>query len=85
MEPVVHNGQNDLFSGLNEARSSPWIIGDSNFRRHFCQKISWTSLKTLDIELVGPNGQNRPFSSSPSFLVIRNSNIIFAKSFHGRP
>ncbi|KAG5582384.1 hypothetical protein H5410_053011 [Solanum commersonii] len=44
------------------------------------------------MEPVDPNGQNVPFSrsndprsNSPSFLVICNSNVIFAKNFHGRP
>ncbi|KAG5591689.1 hypothetical protein H5410_042203 [Solanum commersonii] len=62
----------------------PWIFVDLEFRRDFCQKISWTSIKTLVIELVGPDGKTNPFSSH-RFLVIQNSNVIFAEIFHGRP
>ncbi|KAG5582365.1 hypothetical protein H5410_052992 [Solanum commersonii] len=82
MEPVVPNDKNDSFSRLKETRSSPWIIGNSNFRRNFFQIFSWTSLNTLAMELVGLDGQNIPFSRSndpwsslPSFLVIRNSDF----------
>ncbi|KAH0746182.1 hypothetical protein KY285_007841 [Solanum tuberosum] len=35
-----------------------------DFRRHFCQKISWTSIKTLDMEPTGPDGQTGQFSRS---------------------
>ncbi|KAG5582368.1 hypothetical protein H5410_052995 [Solanum commersonii] len=64
MEPVVPEGQNDSFSRLNKPLSSPWIIGDPDFRHHFCQNLSWTSLKTLAMELVGLDGQNNSFSMS---------------------
>ncbi|KAG5613949.1 hypothetical protein H5410_013773 [Solanum commersonii] len=43
---------------------SPWIFGDSEFRRYLCEKILWTSVKTLAMEPVGPHGQTRPFSRS---------------------
>ncbi|KAG5576462.1 hypothetical protein H5410_056596 [Solanum commersonii] len=37
-------------------------FGDSNFRRHFCQKNLWTSVKTLAIESVGPDGVRQDLS-----------------------
>ncbi|KAG5576414.1 hypothetical protein H5410_056548 [Solanum commersonii] len=37
-------------------------FGDPDFRRHYCQKISWMSVKTSDMELIGPHGQTSPFS-----------------------
>ncbi|KAG5576388.1 hypothetical protein H5410_056522 [Solanum commersonii] len=40
------------------------LFGESNFRRHLCRNFSWMSVKTLAMELIGPNGQTRPFSSS---------------------
>ncbi|KAG5593558.1 hypothetical protein H5410_044072 [Solanum commersonii] len=43
------------------------------------------------MEQVNPHGQNDSFSrlnkprtNSPSIFVIRNSDLIFAKNFHGR-
>ncbi|KAG5570387.1 hypothetical protein H5410_060153 [Solanum commersonii] len=44
--------------------SSPWIFGDPKFQRHFCQKFSLTSVKTLVMQPVGPNGQNGPLLRS---------------------
>ncbi|KAG5600576.1 hypothetical protein H5410_031946 [Solanum commersonii] len=35
------------------------------------------------MELIGSHGQNGPLTSSPSFLVIQNYDVIFAKTFHG--
>ncbi|KAG5582376.1 hypothetical protein H5410_053003 [Solanum commersonii] len=32
------------------------IIGDSDFRHHFCQNFLWTSLNILSMELVGLDG-----------------------------
>ncbi|KAG5582387.1 hypothetical protein H5410_053014 [Solanum commersonii] len=88
MEPIGLDDQNDPFSRSNDPRSSPWIFGDSEFRRHFCRKFSWMSVETIAMEPVGPDGQNGPFSrsneprsSSLSFLVICNSDVIFAKNF----
>ncbi|KAG5588772.1 hypothetical protein H5410_049206 [Solanum commersonii] len=40
------------------------LFGDPKFRPHFCQKFSWTSVKTLAMEPVGPHGKNVPFSWS---------------------
>ncbi|KAG5576466.1 hypothetical protein H5410_056600 [Solanum commersonii] len=31
-------------------------FGDPKFRRHFCQTFSWTSVKTLALEPIGPDG-----------------------------
>ncbi|KAG5591711.1 hypothetical protein H5410_042225 [Solanum commersonii] len=41
-------------------RPYPWIFGDPKFQRVFCQNISWTSVKTIVMELVGPNGAGKP-------------------------
>jgi len=40
------------------------FFGDPELRHHFCDNFSWTSVKTLPMELVGPHGQNGPFSWS---------------------
>ncbi|KAG5578677.1 hypothetical protein H5410_049304 [Solanum commersonii] len=40
------------------------LFGDPELRPHFCQTFSWMSVKTLGMELVGPHGQNVPFSRS---------------------
>ncbi|KAG5572579.1 hypothetical protein H5410_062345 [Solanum commersonii] len=37
---------------------------DLEFRRHFYQKNLWTSVKTLAMDTVGPDGQTNPFSKS---------------------
>ncbi|KAG5569112.1 hypothetical protein H5410_058878 [Solanum commersonii] len=77
MESVVPDSQNGPFSSYGvsgpkrpifKAKRAPEQIsiffGDPEFRRHFCQKISWTSVKTLVVEPVGLDGQNDPFSRS---------------------
>ncbi|KAG5591687.1 hypothetical protein H5410_042201 [Solanum commersonii] len=46
---------NPYFANFSCA-NSPWIFGDSEFRRDFCQTFSWTSVKTLAIEPVGFDG-----------------------------
>ncbi|KAG5593562.1 hypothetical protein H5410_044076 [Solanum commersonii] len=51
MESVNPHGQNNSFSRSNKPQSKP----------HFCQKISWTSVKTLAMEQVGPHGQTAHF------------------------
>ncbi|KAG5591684.1 hypothetical protein H5410_042198 [Solanum commersonii] len=43
---------------------SPWIFVDLEFLNDFCQIFSFTSVKTLAIELVGPDGQTGPLSRS---------------------
>ncbi|KAG5578869.1 hypothetical protein H5410_049496 [Solanum commersonii] len=42
----------------------PWIFGDPEFLRVFGRCFSWTSVKTLLIESVGPKGQTGLFSGS---------------------
>ncbi|KAH0774583.1 hypothetical protein KY290_011720 [Solanum tuberosum] len=32
------------------------FFGDPEFRPHFCQKYTWTSVKALSMEPVGPHG-----------------------------
>ncbi|KAG5576392.1 hypothetical protein H5410_056526 [Solanum commersonii] len=39
-------------------------FGDLDFRCHFCKNNSWTSIKTLVMELVGLDGQTGLFSRS---------------------
>ncbi|KAG5568913.1 hypothetical protein H5410_064076 [Solanum commersonii] len=75
MEPVGHQGQNGPFS---RSKRSPkqvnlpfcqyscaivhGIFGYPDFRPHFCQNLTWTSVKTLSIEPIGTHGQNNLFS-----------------------
>ncbi|KAG5600575.1 hypothetical protein H5410_031945 [Solanum commersonii] len=82
MEPIGLDGQNGLISRANgpRRRNTPIL------------PIFRMSVKTLNIEPVSPDGQNRPFSrsnepqsNSPSLLVFRNSDVIFADNLHGRP
>ncbi|KAG5593549.1 hypothetical protein H5410_044063 [Solanum commersonii] len=40
------------------------FFGDLEFRPHFCQNFTWTSIKTLPMEPVGPHGQNDLFLRS---------------------
>ncbi|KAG5568914.1 hypothetical protein H5410_064077 [Solanum commersonii] len=42
------------------------IFGDPEFQSQFCLKFSWTSIKTLPIDLVSPHGKNNPFTWSNS-------------------
>ncbi|KAG5576469.1 hypothetical protein H5410_056603 [Solanum commersonii] len=62
-EPVCPDGQTGPFSMSNEPRIHG-SFGDSNFRRHFCQILSWTSVTTLAMKPIGPDGQTGPFSWS---------------------
>ncbi|KAG5569182.1 hypothetical protein H5410_058948 [Solanum commersonii] len=48
-------------------------FGDPDFRCHFCLNISWTSVKTLAMELVGPYKKIGPF--------LRFSMSFFPKNF----
>ncbi|KAG5574357.1 hypothetical protein H5410_054491 [Solanum commersonii] len=90
MKSVGPHGQNHPFSRSNDPRSHG-IFGNQEFRPHFCKKFTWTSAWTLPMEPVGPNGQNVPFSRKTipgvamKFLVIKNSNLIFAKILPVRP
>ncbi|KAG5568902.1 hypothetical protein H5410_064065 [Solanum commersonii] len=93
------------------------IFGYPNFRPHFCQNLTWTSVKTLSIEPIGTHGQHDLFlrlkrspeqdltygsswssrtkwpifkvkrspEQSLDFLVIQNSDLIFAKILPGHP
>ncbi|KAG5591696.1 hypothetical protein H5410_042210 [Solanum commersonii] len=40
------------------------LFGDPKFRHDFFQNFSWTFVKTLDIDPVGPDGKIDPFSMS---------------------
>ncbi|KAG5576373.1 hypothetical protein H5410_056507 [Solanum commersonii] len=64
MESVGPDGQKGQFSRLNDPWSGPWMFGDTDFRRHFCQNILWTSVKTLVMEQLNPDGEIGPFSRS---------------------
>ncbi|KAG5608037.1 hypothetical protein H5410_019318 [Solanum commersonii] len=101
MEPVGHHGQNTHFQGQTRPGAgkppillifSTRFIGDPKFRRHFCQKFTWTSIKTIAMEPVCCRGHNGPFSkshkprSSPQdLLVTQNFDVIFAKILHRPP
>jgi len=43
---------------------SPWTFWWSGFWHNFCQNLSWTPVKTLDLDPVSPRGQNVPFLRS---------------------
>ncbi|KAG5569107.1 hypothetical protein H5410_058873 [Solanum commersonii] len=68
----------------------PYLRSAVEFRPHFCQNFTWTSVKTLPMELVGPHGQNDPFSrskipGSPWIFGDPEFDLIFAKILPGRP
>ncbi|KAG5600591.1 hypothetical protein H5410_031961 [Solanum commersonii] len=68
-----------------QGQTSPTVVngifGDLELRRHFCQFFLWTSVITLAMEPVYPDGQNDPFSRSndPDY------DVHFVEIFHGRP
>ncbi|KAH0746147.1 hypothetical protein KY285_007804 [Solanum tuberosum] len=76
MEPVGPDGKTSPFSRSNDPRAgnppfcrfSCTIVNgsfrDPFFRRHLCQNISWTSIKTLAMEPVDPDWQTGPFAMS---------------------
>ncbi|KAG5578689.1 hypothetical protein H5410_049316 [Solanum commersonii] len=89
MEPEGHHGQNGPFTRSNIPGNTTFY-GDPEFRCHFCQKLIWTSVKTLVMEPAGRHDEKGPFTrsnepqSSPQhFMVTRNSDLIFAKNLHG--
>ncbi|KAG5590022.1 hypothetical protein H5410_040536 [Solanum commersonii] len=79
---------------INKVKRAPeqsmTFYGYSEFRCHFCQKLTWTSIKTLAMESIGCHDQNgqftrssEPQSSPRHFIVTQNSDVIFAKNLHG--
>ncbi|KAG5582380.1 hypothetical protein H5410_053007 [Solanum commersonii] len=53
------------FQGQTRLRAEFTIFyGDSKFRCHFWEKISWTFFMTLVMETIGHDGRNDPFSRS---------------------
>ncbi|KAG5607812.1 hypothetical protein H5410_029304 [Solanum commersonii] len=62
MEPVGHHGQNGTFKRSNEPLHE--ILLFPEFRYHFCQKIIWTSIKTLAMDPICHHGHNGPFKRS---------------------
>ncbi|KAG5569109.1 hypothetical protein H5410_058875 [Solanum commersonii] len=52
------------FQGQMNPKAVHGFFGDQELRPHFCKNFSRTSVKTLPMELVGPHGQNGPFSRS---------------------
>ncbi|KAG5607818.1 hypothetical protein H5410_029310 [Solanum commersonii] len=60
MEPVGHHSENGPFTRPNDPQSR--CFGDPEFRRHFRQKFTWTSVKTLAMKPVGHHGKNGPFT-----------------------
>ncbi|KAG5576334.1 hypothetical protein H5410_056468 [Solanum commersonii] len=55
---IVHGSFGDPHFRLHE------YFGDLNFQGHFCRNVSWTSVKTLAMEPIKPNGKIGPFSRS---------------------
>ncbi|KAG5568903.1 hypothetical protein H5410_064066 [Solanum commersonii] len=48
------------------------VFGDGEYRPYFCENFTWTSVKTLPMDPVGPHSQNDPFSglNNPRIHVI---------------
>ncbi|KAG5578700.1 hypothetical protein H5410_049327 [Solanum commersonii] len=82
------------------SEQSTRFYGALKFRRHFCQKFTWTSINTLNMDPVGQHGQNGPFTRSneprnlsygaswsprPKQPIYKNFDVIFAKNLHGPP
>ncbi|KAG5613700.1 hypothetical protein H5410_013524 [Solanum commersonii] len=61
MDSVVPHGENDQFSMSNDPQSS-WPSRPKRPIFKVKRSRSWTSVKTLPMELVGPLSQNAPFS-----------------------
>ncbi|KAG5568901.1 hypothetical protein H5410_064064 [Solanum commersonii] len=40
------------------------FFGDLEFQPHFCKNFTWTSVKTLPMKPIDPNGQNTQYSWS---------------------
>ncbi|KAG5578704.1 hypothetical protein H5410_049331, partial [Solanum commersonii] len=51
-----------IFNVKLASEQSVGFIGHPEFQRHFHQKFTWTSVKTLVMEPVGHHSQNVPFS-----------------------
>ncbi|KAG5613726.1 hypothetical protein H5410_013550, partial [Solanum commersonii] len=80
------------------ANWSPWLkqpifkvkrSPKQNYDVIFTKKFTWTSVKTLSMELVGHHGQTDPFSRSNDprrsprdFFVTQNFDINFTKNLH---
>ncbi|KAG5569110.1 hypothetical protein H5410_058876 [Solanum commersonii] len=84
MDPVGPHGQNGPFSRSNKPRSRistsflPKIFIDVHLDLSY--GASWPSrTKRLIFKVKQASKQ------SMDFLMIRNSNLIFVKNFHGRP
>ncbi|KAG5628344.1 hypothetical protein H5410_000061 [Solanum commersonii] len=80
MESVGPHGQNAHFQVQKSPRTVHGFFGDLEFRPHFCQNLTWTSLKTLPKEPVGPHGQNDLFSRSNDPW-----NLTYGVSWPSRP
>jgi len=60
------------------------LFGDLEFRHNFCQNLSWTSVKTLDMDPISPRGQNVPFCRSNVTQSRKTSNFAdFRVLIHG--
>ncbi|KAG5582371.1 hypothetical protein H5410_052998 [Solanum commersonii] len=64
--------QGEMISGVGKppilpifgCYNSPFFFFIRNYDVHFCQNSSWTSVKTLTEDPVGPNSQKGPSTSS---------------------
>ncbi|KAG5576472.1 hypothetical protein H5410_056606 [Solanum commersonii] len=54
---VGPDGKTDPYTRSNKPWSVHGSFGDPDFRRHFCKFFLWKFVKTLAMELVGPDGQ----------------------------
>ncbi|KAG5598312.1 hypothetical protein H5410_029682 [Solanum commersonii] len=64
MELVGHHSQNGIYKVKRTPKQSMGFYGDLEFHRHFCQKFTWPSVKTLDMITVVHHCQNFPFTRS---------------------
>ncbi|KAG5578657.1 hypothetical protein H5410_058791 [Solanum commersonii] len=87
MEPVSLHGQSGTFSRSNKPRA------DLRYGTYYPSRPNWpifkvkrapeqTSVKTLAMELVGPNGQYNPFSRRPLRPYLWSQLALTAKRTH---
>ncbi|KAG5591695.1 hypothetical protein H5410_042209 [Solanum commersonii] len=79
---MVLTGETTHFQGQTSPRAVYGFLRFKNIDMIFCQNISWTSVKTLAIEPIGPNEQTEPFSSLSRHI---NRPIFKVKRFQSNP
>ncbi|KAG5607808.1 hypothetical protein H5410_029300 [Solanum commersonii] len=53
-----------IYKFKRSLEQSTRFYGDLEFQCNFCQKFTWTSVKTLVMEPIGHHGQNVPITRS---------------------